>query len=121
MKTVKVDKDTLLKELKTNLQKHRIDLDKMAIEYRNDSLELLKQLVEDFRINIAPKDIVNIRWPKFPPKPISHTEDYETAIKMVEMSIEVNIELSESEFVQLVMDQWGWKHEFEMTKTLYGL
>lgn len=53
------------------------------------------------------------------PMPVDHTDDYERAREMYTMSIDDVIELTENEFDQLVLDNWGWKGEFLRTTSAY--
>ena len=113
MQNVKVDKTQLLNVLTDNLSKHESELVTLFAQYKAETISQLQQTIESFK-----NDVLNI--PSFLPKPKSHTNDYNRAIKMVMMSVDTTIELDEKTFSELVMDEWGWKHEFEMTKSLYG-
>ena len=55
------------------------------------------------------------------PVPHDHSAEYDRAIKMVEMSVDENLELTEPEFAQLVMDDWGWKQQFTASNSRYGV
>ena len=55
------------------------------------------------------------------PVPHDHTAEYDRAIKMVEMSVDENLELTEQEFAMLVMDDWGWKQQFTASNSRYGV
>lgn len=45
---------------------------------------------------------------------------YDHAIRMMELSVDTEIELSANEFDQYVMDNWHFNHELIRTAALYG-
>jgi hypothetical protein len=51
--------------------------------------------------------------------PQSHLEEYDRALAMLQMSVDVTITLQEHEFQQLVMDEWGWKRDFIRSTSAY--
>ena len=114
MNTVKVNKFELLNKLNDNLAMHKEDYEEMLIVYKEQSIVALETSLTNFKADVF-DFAVN------PRKPVNHVKDYQRAILMLEMSVEDEIELAERDFSELVMDEWQWKHEFEMTKTLYGL
>lgn len=113
MGMVRVDKQGLLTTVRENRDKHRaIFLD--AVEgFRTKAVELLEARLADAkagrRINIA----FNL------PTPVDQTRDYDKIIKMLEMSVDTQIELTQSEFSQYVMDDWTWKKQFSATNSIY--
>ena len=109
MKTVRVNKKELLEILCENRKKHK---------------EQYKESIKAFRVKAA--DLLNkelqkiIAGKKFETyfdlqKPISHEKDYDLVIKMVEMSVDDILELEQSEFNQLVNDEWTWKSSFRLS------
>jgi ATP-dependent 26S proteasome regulatory subunit len=53
------------------------------------------------------------------PEPQSFVGSYDTAIRMMEMSVDEVIELSQGEFSQYVEDKWSWHQTFASTTMLY--
>jgi hypothetical protein len=45
-------------------------------------------------------------------KPEDHTEDYERVLYMLELEKNEEVILTQSEFAQLVQDDWGWRGQF---------
>ena len=56
-----------------------------------------------------------ISWPE----PEDHTADYDHSIRMLEMCVDDQIEISADDFERLVMDQWGWKAKWSETTSNY--
>lgn len=130
MKEVNVRKDDLLEVLKENREKH-YDLYEKALkgykdkvrEELNDALERARERVDEYLTKVEAGQVLDISLYVGPranlPMPKEHTEDYDRAIKMVEMSVDDTLELTEVEFAELVMDDWGWKSQFIQTSTSY--
>lgn len=121
MDKVRVDKQRLLQALKKNLAKHEDELARMLIQYRNETITKLQDALEVFNKYRETKDQPLLKLPEFPRKPANHIDDYLRAIEMVEMSVDEIIELDSRDFSQLIMDEWAWKSEFELTKAVYGV
>jgi hypothetical protein len=51
--------------------------------------------------------------------PENHTDDYERAIRMTNMSIYDTVELSEDEFDSYVLNNWEWKKRFLISNSAY--
>lgn len=116
MNNVKVRKDELLSCLYNNLDKHQSDVED-AKRLRIDKIErFFNEQLEQIKAdrNYQPKE--NIRFPM----PQDNSSEYKKAIKMVEMNQDEIIELSETQFDKLVMDNWGWKEDLIATSSLYG-
>ncbi|MEK6882860.1 MAG: hypothetical protein AABY22_24770 [Nanoarchaeota archaeon] len=51
--------------------------------------------------------------------PEDHTQDYDLAIRKVELSVWENIALQENEFNNYVMNNWSWKNTFLNVAQIY--
>lgn len=51
--------------------------------------------------------------------PSLHLDDYDQALKMLEMSVDNVIELGPEDFDQLVLGNWAWKEAWDMTNASY--
>jgi nucleoid DNA-binding protein len=116
MRTVKVDKERLMKTLIENRDKH--------VAAYNESVNDYKEVVVKMaRANLKLANTGNLesiaKMKRIPDAPTSHEESYTKAIKMLEFSVESVIELEEMIFNQLVLDEWSWKHAFTLTSTMY--
>jgi hypothetical protein len=112
METILVKKDQLLAKLQQTRADHRAIFEEALVGFQAKVNEEVERLVlrshagfrDDIRISIkAPED---------------HTRDYDRAIAMVEMSVDDTIALSEHDFAQYVMDDWGWQGQF--LRNVYG-
>lgn len=115
MKQVKVNVDTLLTKMRDNLAQHKNDVEELLKERRAQIEDyygdVLSKMGRDETFQPSGRDF---------PMPEDNSASYERAIEMANMSVEKEITLSESEFDQLVMDNWHWKHELIRTSAFYG-
>lgn len=114
MQKVTVKKVDLLEKVKQNREEH-------LAEYK----EAKEKMVEEIR-NYHEQQllVINSGSIEFDTnynflEPENHEKDYDQVITMLEMSTEEVIELTNHEFAQYVMDEWGWKDAFKMINSTY--
>lgn len=113
MEKVRVNKQELLDVLQENRDAHEALYQRALDGYKDKvraELENYLRRVEDgevLRISVAL------------PKPENHLDEYDRAIRMVEMSVDDVLELREKEFASLVMNDWGWMQQFLATTSYY--
>lgn len=113
MKSVKVKKDELLEVVSHNREGHRETFQQALEGYKAK----VRAELEDYLRKIEDGMILAVRIAL--PKPEEHLDDYDRALTMIRMSVDDVIELNESDFASLVMDDWGWKGQFEATSVYY--
>lgn len=106
MESVRVNKDELLSVLKENRRKHKAEYKEAIRAFRVKAVDTFNR---ELQKAIAGKKFENSVHLS---KPESHEKDYDLAIKMVEMSVDKVLKLEQSEFNQLVNDEWSWKSSF---------
>ncbi len=116
MRSVKVEKNELLKIVRENKKKHVKEFDESVKDYKKGAIAIAKKHVELAKTGDL-DEIAKIK--AMPQKPVSYEKDYDRAIRMLELSVEDTIELEEDIFNQLVLDEWQWKHQFTATSALY--
>lgn len=55
----------------------------------------------------------------FPAAPVSHEDDYNRVIDMLEYTTDQEVVLSQSEFDQFMRDEWAWKSQHLVSMTAY--
>lgn len=113
MKTVKIKKSELLEVIENNRRNHRRIFLKAIEGYRKKVIELLEEAIKDAKSGCSIQTHFSVI------EPIDQTEDYDRVIRMLEMSIDDVVELTEQEFAQYVMDQWTWSSQFAETAAFY--
>jgi hypothetical protein len=116
MRFVKVNRDDLLIIVRKNLIKHIEDFKEAVSDYKEVVLKMSKDNLELALAGTLEK-IDEIK--SIPRKPESYESSYTRAIRMLEMSVDEEIELEEDIFNQLVLDEWNWKSSFTVMNTMY--
>lgn len=106
MQEITVDKAELLSKLQQNRTDHRRIFEEALEGFRAEAIAELEQRLADLRAGKRRDLMVRKIVPQ------DHTGDYDRAVAMIEMSIGDTITLSENDFAQYVMDDWGWQDQF---------
>lgn len=116
MKTIKVPKEQLVRQIEENMLTHREEFEKAWDGYRAKYVKNIENILDaakDSKRGAELVHFINLTAPQ------DHTEDYERALKMLEWDTEQMVELSQQEFTQYVQDNWGWKEQFRTTNSMY--
>lgn len=114
MYTITVDKQQLLETLRSNLAKHVAEYDEAISKYPGTVAEALHRRASQIEAG-NPVDLsFNL------PKPRSYADEYEDAIQMLEWEQNETVELDQTQFKNLVQDEWHWKDAFASTTSMYN-
>jgi hypothetical protein len=116
MHAVKVNRIELLGIVRGNLEKHIKEFNESVEDYKSAAIKLAESNLELAKSGDLDK-ISRIRL--VPQKPSSYEQNYNRAIRMLELSVEDTIEVEEDVFNQLVLDEWAWKNAFVASGALY--
>jgi hypothetical protein len=135
MQEVTVGTRALIATIQANRERHSSAFGEATIGYQNAVKDLLEKWDEclnhhrcnkksplfgrppdsDAFFSEAVREIGELRAPKH------HLDEYDRALAMLQMSVNAEVTLQEHEFQQLVMDEWGWKREFQAITSSYGV
>lgn len=113
MKDVKVKTESLLAKLRANFARHTRELEADRQAYRLKAAKVLKE--ELAKLAVGQTEPIHI--PVSPPD--DHTDDYERAIGMLEMSVDDTVVLTASQFAAFVQDKWHWKQTTILKRMSY--
>ena len=114
MRSVKIKVDELLAVLKTNRTAHEAEYAEAVTGFRTQAIaELTKNLAEAIVGNKIERAITAI-------EPKSYVDSYNTTIRMLEMSDDTVVELTQAEFSQYVEDKWTWQDSFKSITGSYN-
>ncbi len=114
MDAVNIKRTELLATLKKNRASHR----KIFLEAQDGYRKLaIAELDEYLREAKAGK---RIRRGLTLVEPVDQTKEYDRAIRMLEMSVDKVVSLSDTDFQCYVMDEWRWKGQFEASNIGYS-
>ena len=116
MRSVKINKKELLLIVRENKQKHVKEYNESVEDYKSAAVKVAAEHVELAKTGELSK-IAKIK--AMPSAPVSYEKEYDRAIRMLELSVEKEIEVEEDVFNQLVLDEWAWKHQFVASASLY--
>ncbi len=120
---VKVRRTELLEVLKKNRAAHVKEYDEACRDYRSAALLKIDEVFEEVRgqINRLKEGqtiaVVGLHFGLNPP--VSHEKAYDQIIRMMEMSVDDEIQLTGSQFACFVMDDWDWKQQWAAGNTVY--
>lgn len=114
MNQVRVDKGELLRILEKNARAHAEEYLVLERSYKAALKEFFEEQLEAIENGEEPVLYCNL------PQPTDHTEDYDRAIQMLQMSLDGDVNLNASEFRTYIQDEWGWKNEHLATSTFYA-
>jgi hypothetical protein len=106
MEKITVQKAELLEKLRANRTDHRSIFEEAMDGFAREVTAELQNALDNIRAGRR-RDVRVYRS-----VPRDHTGDYDRAIAMIEMSIGSTIVLTENDFAQYVMDDWGWQDQF---------
>jgi len=115
MRSITVDKKTLLEKLEANRAKHA-DKHARAMERYQE------KVTEWFQTNlnrITAGEFREIQRSCPWPVPQDHTDDYQRVIDMLAWDLGNTYELTEQDYECYVNDGWGWAREFAATNSAY--
>lgn len=111
---VTVKREVLLDAIKRNREKHSADFSEAMKGYREAVVVELQKKLDDAKEGKDVDHSLRILRPE------SHVDDYDNVISMLEMSVSVEIQITEHQFRQFVRDQWQWKKAFETVAMAYS-
>ena len=116
MRSVKMNKDELLKIVRENKIKHVKEYEEAVGDYK----ALVYKIASDNLVLARTEDLDKFKEIKsLPLAPRSYENDYTRAIRMLELSVDTVIELEDDVFNQLVLDEWAWKRVFSAMSATY--
>lgn len=114
MRTVRISVYKLAECLAASRAKHVKELEQAMAGYRRLCMEALRAKLDKFEDGEFPEAHISER------KPECHTSEYDRVIKMVQMSEDEVIELTDEEFQRYVEDDWGWRRQWSALNMKYA-
>lgn len=110
---VTVPRLEVIAKLKTNLEQHRKDYAEAVEIFYEEVEKKLKAEIKRFKSRPAERLSVSLSYP------VKFDDSYETAIQMLEMSVDENIVLNRDMFMKFVKDEWEWSGSFAASTKMY--
>lgn len=124
MNSVKINRVELLQIVRENLAKHQADYLEATEDYKVAAAKIAESNIKIAKSNqkilLQTFDVKNMKpFEHYTPIQRSYESDYKRAERMLQLSIEENIDVEEDVFNQLVLDEWSWKQQFVASSTMY--
>lgn len=113
MEKITIKKEKLKEIIVKNRAEHRDIFLKAQGRYREEVIKQLDSMLADARDGKRIRVAINLVEPQ------DHTDDYDRAIKMLELAEEESMVLSEVDIACYVMDQWGWSRNWAVSNMRY--
>lgn len=113
LESIRVKREELLKRLYTNRASHRHEFTRALEGYKRVVLTKLEESLADAR---AGRKYISKFYLV---EPVDHTSDYDRIIDMMQMSLDDELWLTQTEFSTYVRDDWQWKEQFTSTNASY--
>jgi len=114
IQTVRVEKEPLLKRIRANKEDHRKIYEEAMEGWKRSVIEELEKAYNDALTGKDFRVVVRLERPE------DHTNEYDTVIELLKMSVDEEFELTYVEFSNFVLDKWGWQAGFLRTASSYG-
>lgn len=115
MKSIKIEREKLLEIVKANRENHRNIFLEALEGYRREVIRLLEERLEQARKGKRVTHIISLV------QPMDQTREYDRVIRMLELTIDNPVELTEMEFAQYVQDEWNWRGAFLHSNAAYSV
>lgn len=114
MEAINVKRDELLTVLKANRENHRKIFLEAQEGYRAMAITELDSWLAEAKAGKRIRRALTLI------EPVDQTKEYDRAVRMLEMSVDERVLLSEHDFQCYVMDEWHWKQQFNSSNIGYS-
>ena len=114
-KVIRVRKEKVLEMLRANKAIHHTEFeDSMTTWIRKAHVT-----VSELLCKLASENARDINLQINLPKPVSYEQEYDKAIRMLELEVREDIDISDEDFEKFFEDNWTWKHSFLSNTSMY--
>ena len=114
---ITVNKENALEKIKENRAKHAEQYAEALTGYKNQMKAFLKK---QLRLLADTEESRSFRIGETPVEPTHNLEDYDRFIGMLEWEEDTVVDLTETEFTQVIQDNWFWKANWARTYMSYS-
>lgn len=113
MEKITVEVAALREIVQRNRDAHRDIFERAVVVYRERMIEELERNLDDIKNG----RVLHVRIGL--PVPEDHTDDYDRVLRMLDLSVDEQIELTEADVAMYVQDDWAWKRNWAASTTSY--
>ena len=112
-RTIKVQKQELIKTLKNNKENHIKEYSEAIKAYKLEALEQLSELTKQ-----AKKGEIGLQLKLI--EPVDNADNYDKIISMFEWEVEDIVELTQDEFKEYVLDETSFSQHAKISNMMYS-
>lgn len=114
MQSIKLKREDLLAKLTANRDAHKLEFAEAMANYKTKFAEILTTKLKDLEEGKDVDQRINLTLP------VNYKKQYDTAIAMVESTIDEVIDLDQHTFTQYYLDEWAWTSQYLMSNRAYS-
>ena len=115
MESLKFNKSFVVEKLKENRAEHVKIVKEAQKGYREKAIEIYK---EKLKLLEGGKSVDANTYIQIP---VSHIDDFDRTIEMLEMSVEDVVSLDQGQYQQYVRNRWNWQGQFLASNSAYSV
>jgi len=116
-RTIQVSKAKLLSCAIANREKHKDDVVKALSGWQIMVQEQLTQILEQIEQDPQSVDLSKVIYDL--QKPENHIEDYDVMIGMLDWETRDTVEITITDYQNIVLDKWDWKNTWMISNSKY--
>lgn len=105
-RSIKVDKNRLIERLQEHRDRHQREYQEAVGGYKSRLVFALQRMLEAAKRKEDVSHTIDLEIPK------DHTNEYETALAIMEWEQDDILHLTQGEFERYALDAWPWKKRF---------
>jgi len=114
MHTVTVNKAALIEKILANRDEHKAIVATAQRVYRERVIDELDRRLADAKAGRKIDIQISL------PMPTDYTQEYDNALAQLDWEVDDEVELDDTDFNQLVLNQWVWARQFAGTSMAYA-
>ena len=112
-RTIKVEKDKLIQQIKENKERHIKEFDVAVIAYKDEALRQLTNLTTRVKEGAVDAELDLVT-------PVNNAENYDKIVEMFQWEVEKEVELSQNEFNDYVQDETEFAMAAKYSNSFYS-
>lgn len=115
MHEVTIKKDDALRIIRQNKEDHKKIYEDGMVGYKQELKEILEKKMALLEKGEYASPHIRISPPSI------HIEEYNSVIKMLELSVDEEVTLDSRQFRELIMDKWNWQRDFLKSNAKFSM
>jgi hypothetical protein len=115
MNTVTVSKQDLIKVLTENRDKHQTEYNEAYEGYKLLAIKAIEEKLE----KVKSGEKFNMYFENLQSAPDCHVEEYQNVIDMLSVTSDMDIQISQEDYLKYYKNNWSWRVGWHMSNQMY--